>query len=132
MKKIDNIRDSQTIWHYVIWAPHTFFALIFFLFLTFASLSVIFSRTNGRDRISDETGVLIAILIAIFGSLIYWVPCALGGYAHLRLVRRRQTLLDRQWEEIQSGESEVSEQGGALNEDDRAPLNKSNAPDWPS
>src|SRR4051812_47458708 len=68
--------DQMTVWHRVVWAPHTFKAALLFLVADTAFLLVIYTRDTGRDRVSDDKAGVIALGLAFVIALAHWVPAA--------------------------------------------------------
>jgi len=85
--------DRLTFWHYVIWAPHSFFASVIFILALSMFLFAIHIRSTGRDNVRDDDATTIALVASVAISLIYWVPQAVSQYAFLRLHRRLEKKL---------------------------------------
>jgi len=97
-KNMETRKDGLTVWRYVFWAPHTFFAGLVYIFIQCGLLFTTYMRIGGRDRLSDDSAVLLSVPISLFFFLIFWLPPAINKAALLRLRKRMQKKLDLEFE----------------------------------
>lgn len=95
-----NIRDKTNFASYVIFAPHSFFCLMVFVFTLGAFALLIEQVPEGKSALTKNESYAIAIGVGLIITLIYWVPHALSAYARLRLQKRLDEKLDEQREQI--------------------------------
>ncbi len=82
-------KDRVTFWHYVIWAPHSFLALVLYFVAQVFFLALIYARGEAsRAAVSDQKATILSFLASVLVVLVYWVPASAHSYALLRLHRR--------------------------------------------
>jgi len=72
-----NIRDKTNFASYVIFAPHSFFSLMIFVFTLGAFAFLIEKVPEGRSALTKNESYALAIGVGVVITLIYWIPHAL-------------------------------------------------------
>jgi len=107
-----NRRDRTNFRSYVIFAPHTFFAIVIAAFVLVGLLFLVEITPQEKSKISEDTTYMLVIGASLLCALIYWIPMALVAYANLRLAKRMNAKLDRQ---IQASQHQGVDQGAGIN-----------------
>ena len=97
-----NKREKTNFWSYVIFAPHSFFALVIAGFVLGGLLFLIGITSQENRDFSEETVYSLALGASLFSAFTYWIPMAIKAYAHLQLANRMNTKLDRDIEAHQT------------------------------
>ena len=78
----------------MIFAPHSFLALIIFGF-TLGGFFILGEITEGKERkIEEEKLYMISFGASLLCALMYWIPTSMSAYAKLRLAQRLDRKLD--------------------------------------